>query len=71
MPSVLFFLLFAAVMLIVLAIGHGLIRWNRRMVKAIMAADTRLRKEIFPHLKVDGLARPKIEAILADLRSSL
>jgi hypothetical protein len=71
MPSVLFFLLFVAALLIVIAVGHDLVRWNRRMSAAILVADTRLREEIFPHLKVDGVARPKIEAILADLRLSL
>jgi len=71
MPSVFLFLLFVAAALIVLVIGHDLVKWNRRMSKAILVADGRLRVEIFPHLKVDGVARPKIEAILADLRRSL
>jgi len=71
MAFYIYFLLFVAALFVIGAGFHDLMHWNRAMSKAILVADKRLREEIFPHLKVDGVARPKIEAILADLRRSL
>lgn len=71
MAFFLYFLLFAAALFVLGAGLHDLLAWNRKMSDAIKVVDKRLREEIFPHLKVDGVARPKIEAILADLRRSL